>query len=132
MDNNIDMTASISLDLIEFSLPPLRKYSPFESQLIVTGVLNRLKESLGNEGSQEAVQEKSLTRLSSLLLVRFITRGVEATEETVLKVGDDSDGLSGPLVPRLAITLRDRICDFVMKDIVTRSFSASSSFMLSD
>jgi len=91
---------------------------------VVTNVLNRLKDSLGEDVSQEVAQEeKALMRLKSLLLVRFITRGVEASEDASNADSAEtaSDGQSTKaVVPRLASSLRDKMCDFIMKDLSSR------------
>jgi hypothetical protein len=132
VNNDTDMIAGISLTLNEFSLLPPKRYSLSESQLVVSNVLNRLKESLGDEDTQEVLQEeKSLFKLRSLLLVRFITRGVGASEETDSKVASvvDSDGQPKALVPSLATTLRDKMCDFVLRDLTTRLILGLNSLM---
>jgi hypothetical protein len=125
VSNEIEATDNLSLGLAEFSLPPPKRYTNTEIHFVVASVLNRLKDSLGEDISREGLQEeKTVTKLKSLLLVRFITRGVEASEEDASNA-DSSDSASDgqsmkAVVPRLASSLRDKMCDFIMKDLSSR------------
>lgn len=113
--------------------------------MIVQSVLERLKDGVRDSGyglgvdgggrGRMSVEERSMNRLKTLLLVRFVTRGVEATPEFIV---DEEDGeepkekeeeemkeeLGNELVvsPKMKLvgSLRSRLMEFVSKDLQAR------------
>lgn len=113
---------NISLALAEFSLPPPKRYTAMECDYIVTSLITRLKDSLVEENVQEVgKEEKALSKLKSLLIVRFITRGLEYSEGDGPEEKMETDEVpSSEVALRLAGSLRDKMFDFIMKDLPGR------------